>query len=70
MGLNNFITDVMDYEQKSIKDKLYDITKIINLKLDEDFDKNIDKAVDDLIFHENTVIEGDFSYNFSVKFIF
>lgn len=66
--LNKFYADVMNYEQISMKEKLLNLTKLNDQKLDEDFDKNIENAIYDVKYHEKIVIEGDYSYNFSVKF--
>ena len=66
--LNKFYAAVMNYEQISMKEKLLNLTKLNDQKLDEDFDKNIENAIYDVKYNEKIVIEGDYSYNFSVKF--
>ena len=65
--LHKFFVDAMGYDQASMKDKIFNLTKTVNPDLNEDFDANIDKAIDNIHNIETVIIEGDYSYNFSVK---
>jgi len=63
--LNKFFTDAMKYDQTSMKDKIFNITKVVHPELNENFDKNIVETIDKITNPEVVIIGGDYSYNFS-----
>lgn len=65
--LNKLYSDIMRYEQTSMKDKVLNGIEEKHPELELDFDK-IDFIIRDKKIKESIIIEGDYSYNFSVNF--